>query len=229
MLKPGTARRAYTAAVVAGALVFAFGTGSALAADQIVATDDAFDAPSYAMNQGERPTLLNNGVHSHNVTARTKGPDGGDLFFSPTITGGTTTVDGTQYLTTGTYSFWCSIHPLSMQATLNVSGAGSPAARPDIDVAGKGGKLKKVAKRGKVTVTVIAATASAGVKLVAKLGKATLGSSAVFDLAAGQSRKVTIKLSKSGKAKLAKKKKASIKVTGSVRFGAPDTVKLSLK
>jgi plastocyanin len=228
MLKPGTARRGLAAALFAAA-VACTGAPSAFAADTVVATDDAFDSLSYAMDQGERPTLQNNGVNSHNVTARTKGPDGGDLFFSPTINGGTTTVDGTQYLTAGAYNFWCSVHPLSMQAQLVVSGAGTPAARPDIDITGKGGKLKKVAKKGKLQVKVTAATTSAGVKLVAKLGKANLGSTSAFDLAAGQTRKVTVKLTKSGKSKLAKKKKATVKVTGSVPFGAPDTQKLSFK
>ena len=235
MLRPGTARRALAAAFTAAAVACGAVPSAATAADVIVATDNQFAAGTYAMAPGERPEFQNDGpFNRHDVFSRGLGPDGARLFTSPTLDPGFATgVDGTQYLTVGTYPFFCNIHPLEMSGTLSVSGPGSPVPRPSVALKGKGGKLQKLAKKGKLAVTVTAATESNGVKLVAKLGKATVGSAAAFNLAAGQSRKTTVKLSKSGKAKLKKlakkRKKATIKVTGSVPFGAPRTVKLSFK
>ena len=168
-------------------------------------------------------------VNQHNVTARTNGPDGEFLFDSPTIGTGTTTVNGTQYLTTGTYAFFCTIHPLSMQANLQVSALGTPVARPKIDVILGAGKLDKIAKKGKVPVTVKALTQADGVEVALKLGKTTVGSQKAFSLAAGQSRKLTLKLNKSGKSKLAKRNSAKLKATGEVPFGSPDTAKRTYK
>lgn len=203
--------------------------GAFAAAEPIDAGDDVFGAATYAMDQGERPQLQNTGVGNHNVTSRTNGPDGLFLFSSPTIGTGNTTVDGTQFLTTGTYAFICSTHPLSMSANLQVSGAGAPLARPQIDVSAANGKVAKVAKKGKLPVTVTAITQSDGITLALKLGKATIGTQKAFNLAAGQQRKLSVKLTKSGKSKLKKKSKATVKVVGSVRFGAPDNAKSSLK
>lgn len=223
-MQPGRGRRVFASALACAALGSALAAGSAFAVAQpIVATDDVFSAATYTMDQGDRPVLQNNGVNQHNATARANGPDGKFLFESPTIGGGTTTLNGTQYLTAGTYAFICSIHPLSMQANLQVSAAGTPVARPQIDVLLGAGKLSKIAKKGKLPVTVKGITQSDGVTLQAKLGKSVIASQNAFNLTAGQSRKITLKLKKSAKGKLAKKKSAKLKVTGQVPFGAPDT------
>jgi plastocyanin len=221
---------AIAAAALAGVM-----TSPAAAADTIVATDtggvNAFSQASYSMQQGELVPFQNAGPNDrHDVFSRLNGPDGDRLFQSDTINPlQTTPVQGTQYLTTGSYVFICNVHPLEMQANLVVGAGGTPIPRPAIQVSGKGGKLKKLTKKGKVQVIVAATTLSNDVRLLAKLGKATVGSVAPFDLAAGQSRKVPVKLTKSGKSKLKKKKKATIKVTGTVPFGAPDSAKLSFK
>lgn len=218
---------AFLAATVSSAIA----AGSAFGVAQtIVASDPSvFTAATYTMDQGDRPTLQNTSSTIHNARARQNGPDGNDLFSTPTIGSGTTTLDGTQYLNTGTYAFQCTIHPLSMQANLSVSGLGTPVARPDIDVTAAGGKLSKAAKKGKLLVTVKALTKSDDVELTVKLGKATLGTQSPFDLAAGQTRKLSVKLTKSGKAKLADLDRATLKVTGEVPFGSPDTAKTKLK
>lgn len=230
MFVPGRGRRAFLAALGAAALASAISVPSAFGVAQtIVASDDFFVAATYTMDQGDRPTLQNAGINQHNVTSRANGPDGDFLFISPTIGNGTTTVEGTQYLTTGTYPFICTTHPLSMSGNLQVSGLGAPTARPQIDVIPGGGKLSKIAKKGKLPVTVKALTASSGVELEVKLGKAEIGSQKAFNLAAGQSRKLSVKLTKSGKTKLAKKKSAKLTVTGEVPFGAPDTGKRTYK
>lgn len=233
MLRPGTAGRLFVAALASAGLVSAIFAGGALAAAQpIIAADDFFDVAlpgAYTMDQGDKPQLQNIGANQHNVTAKFNGPDGKFLFESPTIGTGDTTVDGTQYLTAGTYAFLCTIHPLSMQGALQVSGAGTPVARPSIDVIAAKGKVSKVAKKGKLPVTVKALTAANKITLTLKLGKSTIGSQAEFNLVAGQQRKLSVKLTKAGKKQLRKKKKATVKVIGDVRFGASDTAKSNLK
>lgn len=229
MFSPGRGRRAFVAAFLAATVGAGVMSASALAADTIIAIDDSFLAASYAMDQGERPTFQNTGASQHNATARKNGPDGSVLFESPTIGTGSTTLNGTQYLTTGAYQFFCTIHPLTMQANLQVSGLGTPAARPKIDVILGAGKLDKIAKKGKVPVTVKALTQADGVEVALKLGKTTVGSQKAFSLAAGQSRKLALKLNKSGKSKLGNLNNAKLKATGEVPFGAPDSAKRTYK
>jgi plastocyanin len=211
--------------VGAGAL---FAAGIALAASQtIVGTaSNTYDAPTYTTDQGEVVPFQVTGS-SHNVTAGAVGPDGKALFRSSTISGGSTPVNGTQYLTAGTYTFMCTIHPSTMQATLVVTGNGTPQARPQINLSIASKKLGKVAKKGKLQVQVTATQAAEGATLEAKLGKASLGKGS-FNLSAGPQSEV-LKLSKSGKAKLAKKSKASILVNGTVPFGSPASAKGKLK
>ena len=230
MFESGRRRRAFAAAFGAAALACGIGASSAFAiADTIVASDDFFAAAAYTMDQGERPTLQNAGVNQHNVTARTNGPDGDFLFISPTIGNGSSTVAGTQYLTAGTYAFFCTTHPLSMQGNLQVSGLGAALARPKIDVILGAGKLDKIARKGKLPVTVKALTKSDDVELELKLGKSTVASQKAFDLAAGQSRKLKLKLSKAGKSKLGDRNSAKLKLTGEVPFGSPDSAKRTYK
>ena len=75
-----------------------------------------------------------------------------------------------------------------------------------------------------------AVTASQGIELTVKLGKATVGTAPAFDLAAGQSKTVSVKLNKSAKSKLASDAKTvTLKASGDVPFGAPGTAKATLK
>jgi hypothetical protein len=85
-------------------------------------------------------------------------------------------VNGTQYLSAGSYPFICTIHPSTMQATLNVIGTGLP--RPTVDVAVSSRKLAKVLKKGKLAVKATT-TGSPEVKLTAALGKRTIGSGTI--------------------------------------------------
>src|SRR5204863_9888703 len=108
----------------------------------------------------------------HNVTAHPNAPDGKALFRSPTISGGTTAVDGTQFLSAGDYTFFCTIHPSTMQATLHVAGAGAPLARPSATVSLRTRTISKALKKG-FLVGVNATTKDDGVSIAVKLGKTT--------------------------------------------------------
>jgi plastocyanin len=181
--------------------------------------NDTFDAAAYSHDGGTVAQLTVTGSN-HNATASANGPDGKALFRSNTITGGTTPVNGTQYLSAGSYPFICTIHP-NMQATLNVTGTGLP--RPTVGLAITSRKLSKVLKKGKLAVK---ATTTGGpeVALRAALGKRPL---AAGTLPAGRTT-TALKLTKAGRQALAGKEKATVKVTGTIDFGAPDVAKRKL-
>jgi plastocyanin len=85
---------------------------------------------SVSMDQGERLTFYNFDAISHDVSATTNGPDGQPLFKTPLIDlGESAFVEGSEFLTTGSYDFLCTIHS-NMQGTLEVTSAGTPAQRP---------------------------------------------------------------------------------------------------
>jgi plastocyanin len=215
--------------LVAG-LIFAgllFAGGLAFAAAPIIGQgDNTFSASTYTIDQGEVAQLQVTGS-SHNATAHQSGPDGKALFRSPTISGGTAGIDGTQYLSNGDYTFFCTVHPTTMQATLHASTNGTPQARPSAALTLRTKKISKALKKG-LLVAVNASTKVDGAELVAKLGKATIGRAAGLSFAAGQQAQV-VKLSKAGKSKLRRKSKASITVTADIPFGSPATAKGKLK
>lgn len=125
-----TLAKASCAAAIA--LVAAPATASA---DKVVEalTVWRFDAATYSMDQGERVTLKNSDSASpgpHDVTATAKAPDGKPLFASKRIPAGQTApVEGAERLRTGTYDFFCTVHPF-MEASLVVSSRGTPVAPP---------------------------------------------------------------------------------------------------
>jgi plastocyanin len=201
--------------------------GSAFGVTQTIVGTDAnvFTQPVYVSDQGEVTQFQVTGG-SHNVTARDTGPDGKALFRSRTISGGLTPVDGTQYLSAGAYSFYCSIHPDTMQGTLQVTGNGSPKPRPQMTLAIRSKKVSKVARKG-LLVQLDLTAKSDETSLEAKLGKATIGTLGTTSFAAGRQFAV-VKISKSGKAKLAHREKATVSVTGDIAFGSPATTRRKL-
>jgi plastocyanin len=226
MLKRGsTGRRLGLVAAVAAiaAMVYA---GVALAAGSTIVGlgDNTYDSTTYTINQGDVAQLQVTGS-SHNATANQNGPDGKALFRSATISGGTTGVDGTQYLSAGNYTFFCTIHPTTMQATLQVTGNGTPQARPSATLSGKKTTVAKAIKKG-VLVGVNANTKIDDATLTVKLGKTTVGKATVSLAAGAQTDR--IKLNKAGKSKLRGKSKAKLTVVADIPFGSPATGKIKL-
>lgn len=208
------------ALAIAGVVLAA---GVAFGAAPIVGTaSNQFTAADYTINQGEVAQLQVTGS-THNATAHPAGPDGKALFRSATISAGqTAAVDGTQYLTAGNYTFFCSIHPSTMQATLTVTNSGNPVARPHADLSLKSKKLSKVIKKG-LLVGVTTNTTVDGATLTAMLGKAVIGKATV-SLAAGPQVEL-VKLNKAGKSKLRDRSTAKVTVRADVPFGLPATAK----
>jgi plastocyanin len=227
MLKRGTTgRRVWLVAAFAVAgMLFAGGIAFAASATIVGTGADTFTPTDYNADQGEVSQLQVTGS-THNVTARANGPDGKALFRSPTISGGTAPVDGTQYLATGDYPFFCTVHPTTMSGTLHVTTNGAPQARPSATLVSKTKTISKAIKKG-IKVAATASTAIDGVAFTAKLGKTAIGK-ATASLAAGV-QTVTLKLNKAGKGKLRGKKKASVTVTADIPFGFPATAKAKLK
>jgi plastocyanin len=206
-------------------VLLAAGTAYGVSQTIIGQADNTFNAGSYTSNPGDVAQLQVTGS-THNATASALGPDGKALFRSATVSSGTTPVNGTQYLSAGTYQFICTIHT-NMVANLVVGGNGTPVPRPSVALQVTSKKISKVLKQG----LLVQSTASAkvdGLSLTAKLGKTTIGTATNQSIAQGAVFE-TIKLTNAGKSKLRKLKKASITVTGDVPFGAPATAKAKLK
>jgi plastocyanin len=210
---------AIAAALFVGGLAFA-------SAPIIGQPDNTYSAPSYTIDQGEVAQLQVTGG-THTVTANQNGPDGKALFRTPIISGGTFGVNGTQFLSAGDYTFFCMVHPSTMQATLHVSGNGTPQARPSAALTLRTKTISKALKKG-LLVGVNASTKIDDVGMVAKLGKTTIGRANGVSLAAGQQVDV-VKLSKTGKTKLRDRSTAKVSVTAEIPFGLPASAKGKLK
>ncbi len=203
-------RRAGTLAAGAALALAAFTAPAAIAAPAAIqagtpsppAPDPNVFAPNtYLHDAGTVATITWIAGGGHDVTARTLGPDGKSLFRSPTIPAGTAPVAGTQFLTPGSYAFFCTTH-LGMDGTLNVN-AGTPQPRPTVTAKPvKGSKLAAAVKKGKVPVKLTLANGAAAT-ITLKLGKKQVGAS---KNPVTKSGKTQIPLSAKGKKALAKKK-----------------------
>lgn len=231
----GMFRRAGSAGLIVAAALLVFGGSAARAADTIQAdpTCCTFASGPWSQDLGEIANFNNpaGADAPHNVTANDKGPDGGPLFRSDSIVAGTTVpVKGTQYLKTGSYGFFCTIHGPSMNGRLAVEpGKGSVVPRPAIKVTIPNQSLNKVRNSGKLKVKVKATTKSSGISLKAKKGSKTLATSSGLKLSAGAGKTVKLKLKSSGRKAIRKGKKVKVSVKGSVSFGKPSDAKRTLR
>jgi plastocyanin len=192
-------------------------TGVSIVADPTCCT---FLPGPYEQSLGETAIFDNSGTTSyHDVTSTRKGPDGKPLFAVALTPGGKSApIRGTEYLTPGTYPFYCTLHGAAMSGELTVDGSGTVVRRPQIKVSFVKQKLKQIRKSG-VKVKVKAVTASKGVSVTASKGKLKLGSRTGLSLKAGQTKTVTLRLTKAGRKALKKTRVARIKLKATVPFG----------
>jgi len=212
--------------LAAGVIVSLLAAATAWADETITArTPNAFAQAVTTIDQGEKVTLRNMDIAGHDVTAAKTGDDGKPLFRSELISpGGSGPVQGTEYLTTGTYPFVCSVHP-GMDATLEVTSQGTPVPRPQPGVTVKvvSRDLQRVVKSGKLKLKVRSSKASLVVGARAKAGKSSiaLGSKKVkWDGGAGPIR---LKLSDSARKALRKKNRAKFIATVTANHGGGHT------
>lgn len=212
-------------------IVVALGASAAIAlvpavagADQrITATaPQRYSTPQVTMAQGERLTFANSDIASHDVTATQTGPDNAPLFSTPLIGQGQEAfVEGSQYLTTGSYGFMCSIHS-NMTGTLTVTAEGTPVPRPGlggtppdttapvVKAALRTGTLRKARADRALTVVV---TLDEAAKLVAKAtsGGRTLAT-ARSSVGPGQT-KLRIRLGTRARGRLRSGRSVTVEVT----------------
>jgi len=202
-------------------------TGTANAGVSIIPSPTCctFEAGPFVQGLGEVATFDNTGTTApHDVESTQKGPDGQPLFAAEgTLGGSTSPVIGTQYLAAGSYPFYCTIHGPSMKGVLTIDGgSGTVVPRPSVKVGFVAQKLKQVRRSG-VKVKITAVTAAKGIAVKATKGKLVLGSKGGLSLKAGQSKTLTLPLTKAGRNALKKPKVVQIKLKATVAFGKPAT------
>jgi len=212
------------AAVLVAATAFADGTITARPVNM-------YAAPVTTIDQGENVSVQNFDLAGHDVVSEKSGDDGKPLFRSEVINpGGSGPVEGAEYLTTGTYPFFCSLHP-GMEATLEVTSAGQPQPRPGTNITVKvvSRDLQRVVDTGKLKLGVRSAkgTITLGARAKTRKSSIALGSKKVkWD---GGSGKVALKLSQAARNALDKRKKATVIATAVADHGGGHTERATAK
>ena len=183
-----------------------------------------FNPSTVEIDQGERLTFLNADTNAadneHDVTAVDKGADGNLLFKTPIIPPGQEVfVDGSQYLTAGSYRFICSVHPVGMRGTLNVTTAGAPvprprtepppqpprdATRPNLSLEIATSRAGAIHRKGRVVVrTGVTEPARISLTVDARVGGRTipLGQTS-FDFSKASSRSLVVRVTSAARRKL---------------------------
>lgn len=204
------------------AVTLALGVAPAAQASITSAIDCCtFDEGPFTQEAGVTATYSNPADSDgapHNVTSTAKGPDGKSLFESETIFAGkSASVDGTQYLSPGTYPFFCSIHGPSMSGDIVVSG-GNAVPRPKLKLSLPGQKIKQVRRSGKLKVKVKAVTPSSGIRVTVSKGKKKLGKASGLTIKKG-TRTVKVKLTKAGRKAIKRGKVVKFTVKATVAYG----------
>lgn len=183
------------------------------------------------IDQGERVTFSNTDVAEHDVLARDPGPDGKPLFRSElTGFGGTAPVEGTEYLTTGSYRFLCSLHP-QMEGTLNVSSAGKPVPRPGAEPSLKLRVLDKRISRVKSQRALrvrITTGAAATVRMTAR-AKGKAFAKGTTKLGGAKTKTVRLPLTRAGRRLVNRGRRITVTVTANAKDRAGETTKKSAK
>ena len=186
------------------------------------------------IDQGERVTFTNTDAAEHDVLARDPGPDGKPLFRSELVGAGRTVpVDGAEYLTTGSYAFFCSLHP-QMEGTINVTSAGTPVPRPSepSPEPGTGPSLtlrvldKRVAavkRRGALRVRVTTG-GPASVRMTAR-AKGSAFAKGTTKFGSAETKTVRLKLSRAGRRLVKRGGRIAVKVNGTATDGQDQTTK----
>lgn len=217
-------------------IVGLLGTGVAIAAAGPASADQRIGAgppqryttPDVTIAQGERLTFSNSDIAAHDVTAVQTGPDNAPLFSTPLIGQGQEAfVEGSQFLTTGTYAFVCSIHA-NMTGTLRVSAEGTPVPRPGsgatapdttaprLRVALRTGTLRK-ARADRAITLVVTLDEAAAVRASATAGGVRLGSART---AAGSgATTLRIRLDAADRRRIARSRAITVRVTATDAAG----------
>ena len=212
--------------------------GGVAYADQTIyaAPESQFVGGDITIAQGEKVTFTNADTVAHDVTAIGKGADGNPLFASATTgPGQSNAVVGTEYLTTGSYQYECSIH-IFMKGTITVSSSGTPAQRPgspppsqpqpagsnstapSVTVKVLDTKRAAVRKRRSLQLSVTTSEPTS-ISFTARSGKTSVASGNQSFQKSG-TRKVSIKLTKAGLRLVKRSRALSVTVSARAADGA---------
>jgi plastocyanin len=202
----------------------------ALAADHTYVAGPApltYATKDITIDQGDTITFENKDTSGamHDVTADKDGSDGKPIFKSALLDQNKSgPVAGVEFLTTGDYTFHCSVHPF-MQGTLHVTVNGTPATRgnptdttpPDATVAILDAKIAPVLKRNALRVKLVSNEASR-FKLTASSGRTTIAKGTAT--ATNGHRTAAITLTKAGRKLLGKSRTVTVRLKASVNDAA---------
>jgi plastocyanin len=196
----------------------------ALADEQITARpSNTYANPRVTIDQGELLTFRNDDFAQHNVTSNGRDDAGRRLFASATIGNGRTAeVEGARSLVTGSYGFFCTIHPF-MTGTLTVTGAGTPVPRPEPDttapelrVAVARTSLARVRRTRRLPVRAFAGeTATVALTATVRAGgrTVTLARGSVR-VSAGETEAASLRLTRAGRRAAARARRLAVTLTG---------------
>lgn len=191
-------------------------------ADQTIEAGPApnsYSTTHIVIAQGEKLTFHNgDATASHTVTQQGAAHPRFDTGLVASET--TRFVDGSQYLTTGTYHFYCVVHPF-MTGTLTVTSQGTPVPRatPGLRLTVTSKSIAAVARAGGVSVAVTLSD-PASVKIAATAGPRTVATGS-RDLEG--SGVVVLKLTAAGRKLFKSARKVRLVVSGTATGTSPKT------
>jgi plastocyanin len=228
------------------------GAPAALADEQIVAAPPSqYTNPNVTIDQGEPLTFRNTDLARHDVASTQPGAVRNRLFSSDTIGNGETSfVEGSQYLTTGTYGFFCTVHPDFMKGALTVTASGTPKPRPGSGGGGgggggggtppppdttppgltvSGGKAKAASlKRGRPLRLGVGADEAATLMVVVRL-RSTRAARETVELGSAGTRKLALTLSRKVRSRIRRGSRLTVTVAGRDAAGNAGSAKVTLK
>ncbi len=179
---------------------------------------NVFSAADYSIEQGDSVTFDNADDRPHNVKSFSLF-GGGFLFESETVgPGGSGTVDGVEYLVSGTYPFFCSLHP-GMEADLTVGPGGAAWDRPLVDARILPARKRVLVRRGILRIEFRSESAVPALRFEVHSGNRRIGSG-TGDLAAGSAKVIAISLPKSFRRRISSQRAIRIAVRGTVPYGS---------
>lgn len=222
---------------LAAALAALLALPAPAAADKQIVTCTAancFSPAEITMDQGEPLTFRNADLRPvrHDVQSKAMAPDGrGPLFSAPLLDSGMEAgVDGSQFLTTGSYPFVCTVHS-GMEGTLVVTSAGQAEPRPagggggssdttapELRVRMSGSKSAEKLARKRRIGAVVTSSEMADVAVVARIGSRVLGKVRAT-LFGGTPTDLSVKVSKRNAKLLRKGRRLTLSATATDAAG----------
>jgi plastocyanin len=178
---------------------------------------NTFSASDFAIDQGDSVIFSNTDDRPHNIKSFSLF-GGGFLFDSETLGQGVSgPVDGVEYLASGTYPFFCSLHP-GMEADLTVGPGGTARSRPSVVAAILPARKRALARKGILRIALRSEEAVPMLSFEILSNNRRIGSGSE-DLAAGTTKVVAIPLPRSLRRKISSIRAIRIRVRGSLPYG----------